>query len=179
MTQVGLVESHESAISVRIQLSSHGGQGSHKNDSRGSDGQIDVSVLPLHLFADLRLLSGDGTSHSRNGKLLEFVQEISGRPSTSQRHPQTDSTPTSSGPHQDEEDEPDKTDDDSTPPSTPQQHRTIHLRLQQKEREKERKRLERLVLEDLDLSMNYLPKEPISSPPKPSPGIRSKRKVRF
>lgn len=103
---------------------------------------LDTKVVPLHVFLDLDMMLGGGA-------LLEFVNEVT---SSSVFVPQ----PGSKTPHAARSSNPLDLDDlrdcepgcagHSTEPS---------LAAQAREREMERKRLEKLVLDDLDLKMDY------------------------
>ncbi|KAL4267314.1 Autophagy-related protein 2 [Pleurotus pulmonarius] len=95
-------------------------------------GDIEVKVVPLHLLLDL----GQALQH---GGVLAFVGEL---------YPVVDGPPRpDSGRAMDDEDG----SDSSTPPATPRQH----SRTAEEFQERERRRLERLVMEDLDLDLKY------------------------
>ncbi|KAJ7285766.1 hypothetical protein C8J57DRAFT_1168465 [Mycena rebaudengoi] len=97
-----------------------------------------VDVEPLHFFLDIGQATSDG--------LLTFLDEVVNRPMSNVEdgHGETVSD--------DDDDE-----DEDTPPASPHSRRS-HTSRQQ---DKERRRLERMVLEDLDLDLDY--RRPASS----------------
>lgn len=96
--------------------------------------EVEVKVVPLHIFMDLgQALRYDG--------VLAFLDEVVGSDVDASRSAKFDNDRS--------DDEVDGVDDyRNTPPATPRAH---DLR----EREMERRRLERLILEDLDLDFDY------------------------
>lgn len=137
------------AVTVKLSVTtvppSRRGSGKGKDPETVID--IDIEVAPLHLFVDVPQILGDGTSFERS-EVLSFVDEL--------RSVIADDL---SSPRKEErfsEDE-DETEDDEikTPPGTPRARQKYSHRQVEREREEERRRLERLVLEDLDLGFDY------------------------
>ena len=95
--------------------------------------EVEVIVAPLHIFVDLDLALS-------NGSLLAFIDEIFRSHSVTSDVAADD--PESEG---------------ETPPATPR-HPARELL---SEKEVERRRLERMVIEDLDLAMDYTADEPV------------------
>jgi autophagy-related protein 2 len=122
--------------------------------------RVEVSMVPFHVFVDLGSLS-------RDANMLAFINELM-IPSVSSSRDLSQSQ----SEHSDEESH---GDDDSTPPATPFTSHPAGIHEQQWEREWERRRLEKLVLEDLDLALDYRP-EPSG---RNSPKVASWRKVPF
>jgi autophagy-related protein 2 len=123
---------------------------------------LEVDTIPLHVFLDAgSILSGN------SAPVLDFVKDLA-PPSSSRQQKQS---------HVDGSDSEDEEDEEATtPPATPHTQRASGLRLLERDREKERKRLEKLVLEDLDLSMDYRP-EPTRKPA--AAKVKNWRKVIF
>ena len=161
---------HGPAITVKVAAASSVTHGGDQISGRNADEySVNADFLPLHFFFDLGLML-DGDNDQESSQLLSFLEEIaspvSGQQGTLESDfPQRDSGSESGG------DETDET--DPTPPTSPRGQRMSKMREQQREREMERKRLERLVLEDLNLSMDYRLKEPGLS----APSTRLRRKV--
>ncbi|KDQ60992.1 hypothetical protein JAAARDRAFT_31991 [Jaapia argillacea MUCL 33604] len=116
-----------------------------------TDGNVEVSaqVVPIHVFLDLGLLSGGS---DKSGSLLDFLEDAFTLPipaaipkegHTSDHRVDEDSR------WQEEEGE-EGSDGGDTPPATPR-----HMTVRERERVQERQRLERLVLEDLELDVDY------------------------
>ncbi|KAJ7111548.1 hypothetical protein C8R43DRAFT_1041373 [Mycena crocata] len=105
---------------------------SAKRSKHGStSAPVEIAVEPLHVFIDLDLAT------SPSG-LLAFLDELAD-------HQLSDSGPGYS-PDSASEDF-----DELTPPASPHSRKMLSA----KEREKERRRLEKMVLEDLDLDLDY------------------------
>ncbi|KAI0797999.1 hypothetical protein C8Q75DRAFT_709658 [Abortiporus biennis] len=100
--------------------------------------ELKVDIAPLHLMVDLSILL-DRSDSGGKSEFMKFVEQVltSG---VSPRQSYDDDDDSLDG--RDEDDEAD------TPPATPRQ--TEHMK-----REQERLRLERMVLEDLDLGFDY------------------------
>ncbi|EKM55349.1 uncharacterized protein PHACADRAFT_208868 [Phanerochaete carnosa HHB-10118-sp] len=114
-----------------------------KNPESGID--VDVEVAPLHVFLDIPQILGEGAT-SEGNEVLAFIDELSsptGEVLGSSRDEEAS----------DEEDEGEAGMD--TPPGTPRARQRYSSRQLEREREEERRRLERLVLEDLDLGFDY------------------------
>jgi autophagy-related protein 2 len=104
-----------------------------QSSGRKLDDHVEIDVVPLHIFLDLGLTLG-------NDHALVFLDDvISGRTST-----------TECSPNDGEESDGDEEEDGNS---------SLQER-SKKERETERQRLERLVLEDLDLGLDYRDKQP-------------------
>jgi autophagy-related protein 2 len=99
---------------------------------------VEVVVEPLHVFLDLDLASSG---------FLAFLDELVDQVES----------PTPPSIHDDYASE---DSDEETPPASPQARRSV------KEQERERRRLEKMVLEDLDLDLDYRPNK--NRPPKRS-----------
>ncbi|KAF8654120.1 hypothetical protein AX16_003652 [Volvariella volvacea WC 439] len=103
----------------------------HRHSSEAMD--MEIKVVPLHVYADLGTLI-------QNPIISGFSEALSAG----------SARPSRSDPSQLDVNVSD--DEDMTPPTTPRSRKDL-------EREKERKRLERMVLEDLDLEFDYLQKK--------------------
>ncbi|KAJ7709834.1 hypothetical protein B0H17DRAFT_915352 [Mycena rosella] len=114
---------------------------------RAPSNAVEIVVEPLHVFVDL-------DAATQNTGLLAFLDELA------------DQRPMDAEPAQD--DFPSEDSEELTPPASPNS-RKMHSA---KEREKERRRLEKMVLEDLDLDLDYRP-DALSK--KPSPKISKVR----
>ncbi|KAJ7905574.1 hypothetical protein B0H14DRAFT_2660774 [Mycena olivaceomarginata] len=99
---------------------------------------VEVVVEPLHVFLDLDLATSG---------FLAFLDELADQVES----------PTPPSVHDDYASE---DSDEETPPASPQARRSV------KEQERERRRLEKMVLEDLDLDLDYRPNK--NRPPKRS-----------
>jgi autophagy-related protein 2 len=99
---------------------------------------VEVVVEPLHIFLDLDLATSG---------FLAFLDELADQVES----------PTPPSVHDDYASE---DSDEETPPASPQARRSV------KEQERERRRLEKMVLEDLDLDLDYRPNK--NRPPKRS-----------
>ncbi|PCH37996.1 hypothetical protein WOLCODRAFT_87760 [Wolfiporia cocos MD-104 SS10] len=108
--------------------------------------EIDVNFAPLHVFVDLGLAlarNADGTQ----SEVLEFLGEIEGvKDQTLQKYANVGSDDSGGNFGADE--------DADTPPGTPRVR--VGYSLKEREQERERRRLERMVMEDLDLGIDYL-----------------------
>jgi autophagy-related protein 2 len=139
---------HSPAVTANARFASSPEKG--QASARSVDDYADVDVAPLHIFIDLGLALG-------SDHMLVFLDDaISGYSSVS-----TSSRNDGEGSDPEEE-------DSNTLPVPPEKHR-------KKVRETERQRLERLVLEDLDLDLDYRdnqlgPEEPSSVPRVPHTG---------
>jgi autophagy-related protein 2 len=121
-----------------------------------------VKTVAFHVFVDLQsLLSG------RDAELLTFIDELTTVSSSNQYVP-----PDGSESSDESEDRSDG--DMSTPPATPRAYQDSGLRHREQESAKERHRLERLVLEDLNLTLDYFP-EPVKKPSTTT--VKSRQKV--
>jgi autophagy-related protein 2 len=149
------------AVSVTVTVTS-GSHKSHKGD-KGSESRThaEVRIAPLHVFVDLgALLSGQDYG------ILGFIQ---------------DSTPTALSPatgNVNEEFLGEVSDEDEkdTPPATPR-HFTGFSRWDS-DRQRERQRLEQMVLDDLDLKFDYRSSTPKQSPQSlPSEKVKTWREV--
>ncbi|KAJ6596964.1 hypothetical protein DFH09DRAFT_107468 [Mycena vulgaris] len=109
---------------------------------------VKVIMEPLHIFMDLE-------AATNSTGLLAFLNDLADQPAMDSERAHDDDSPS-------EEDS-----DELTPPASPHSRKT-HIA---KEREKERRRLEQMVLQDLDLDLDYRPSKTLS------PKI-SKRKAR-
>jgi len=148
-------------VSVTATITS-GGHKSHKGEKvPESRTHVEVRIAPLHVFADLgALLSSQGYG------VLEFFQ---------------DSTPTalspakgsvSEGSYGEVSDE----DEKDTPPATPR--RFTGFSRMDSDRQRERQRLEQMVLDDLDLKFDYRSSTPKQSPQSlPSEKVKAWREV--
>lgn len=123
-------ESHPSSITISFKRISQ----LNKKGMLSVVDDVEMNVVPLHLCVDLDRLLGDGS-------LLAFLDEILGAARSGSDH----------GEMEYEEIDDDEAEGD-TPPATP---RVATLRELERAREKERRRLERLVLEDLNLDIDY------------------------
>lgn len=139
--------SHSRAIQVKI-TSDIFTKVSHENRTRSvSSTKVDVELVPLHVFVDLDLVLEKDASGNMS-QAMAFIDEVS-TPSISRAVVgDTKSQVEEEGTGSDEEDA-------DTPPATPRAPNRHGLRRAEREREDERRRLERLVLEDLDLGFDY------------------------
>ena len=146
---------HSPVVSVAVTITS-GSHKSHKGESvPASRTYVEIRIAPLHAFADLGTLLS-----SQDYGLLEFLR---------------DSTPTTLPPPKDDVNEDlyseiSDEDEKDTPPATPR-HLTGFSR-RDSDRQRERQRLEQMVLDDLDLKFDYR-----SSTPKQSPQSLPSEKV--
>jgi autophagy-related protein 2 len=122
---------------------------------------VEVRIAPLHVFVDLGALLS-----SQDHGLLGFLQ---------------DSTPTALSPgkgmtSEDPYGEMSEEDEKDTPPATPR-HFTGFSR-NDSDRQRERQRLEQMVLDDLDLKFDYRSSTPKQSPQSlPSEKVKAWREV--
>lgn len=149
------------ALSIAVTITS-GGHKSHKGGRvPESRTQVEVKIAPLHVFADLGVLLS-----SQDYGLLEFLQ---------------DSTPTTLPPakgdvSEDSYGEMSDEDEKDTPPATPRRFTVFSRR--DSDRQRERQRLEQMVLDDLDLKFDYRSSTPKQSPqPLPSEKVKAWREV--
>lgn len=125
-----------------------------------SSTHVEAKVASLHVFVDLGVLS------RHDYGLLEFIRD-----STPTTHPLTREN-IGGGPYGELSDE----DDKDTPPATPR-HVTGFSR-GDSDRQRERQRLEQLVLDDLDLKFDYRSSTPKQTPrPLPSEKVKAWREV--
>jgi autophagy-related protein 2 len=137
-----------SALTANITITSMPLLNRSRSKRNDSNNRVDVNIdtAPLHLFLDAtQVLSGDGSERS---EMLSFVDEL-----TSSSDAVLGPVTATGGRFSDDEDEDE--DEAETPPGTPGAHRRYLHQQQEIQREAERRRLERLVLEDLDLGLNY------------------------
>ncbi|RDB21446.1 Autophagy-related protein 2 [Hypsizygus marmoreus] len=106
---------------------------SRRRQQKAPADKIELNVIPLHIFLDLG-------KALRSDKILTFLDEAIGE--------QSDSGGKNAGSSLQTDSDCSDSDSGETPPASPRAH---DARL----REKERRRLERLVLEDLDLDIDY------------------------
>ncbi len=141
---------HSPAVEVKVTIES---STSTVKTSRGprsrlvSSTKVDVDLAPLHAFVDLGLLDGKGSPENIS-HAVAFIEEISAPsiPPTVGGEDGDNFDP--EGPVTDEEDA-------DRPPATPRAGGMYVFQRAERERENERKRLERMVLEDLDLGFDY------------------------
>ncbi|KAF9227681.1 hypothetical protein BS17DRAFT_774146 [Gyrodon lividus] len=127
---------------------------------------MDIKIAPLHLFLDLGMILNENV-------LMHFIDDItSAAMFTTRNEAREKNVPVQSRRNQEIEE---LSEDDQ---GVEEDLRTRHMSLRAWEREEERKRLEKLILEDLDLGMNHRTEGTAS--PKPSRGqsIARKRKTR-
>ncbi|TCD64536.1 autophagy- protein 2 [Steccherinum ochraceum] len=127
---------------------------------------VDCDIAPLHVFVAIdSILERRGRSPSPTLQFVEAltVQHVSTTPDTSTRDEYLDDS--------EEEDE------DATPPGSPRAN-DLFKRTHNRDHERERRRLEQLVLEDLDLDFDYRQAVPErrSSDTTHQPRVRRKRK---
>ncbi|KAK0197033.1 hypothetical protein F5146DRAFT_1013780 [Armillaria mellea] len=108
----------------------------HEKDRKSHQTNVEVKILPLHVFLDLRQILATCS-------VMEFLDELTASHTTSALDDHFDN-------NSDDEDVDDAERD--TPPATP--HVGI-MKLKEREVERERRRLEQLVLKDLDLDFDY------------------------
>ncbi|KAF9246321.1 hypothetical protein BU15DRAFT_70422 [Melanogaster broomeanus] len=130
--------------------------------SRTSSPSMDINIAPLHLFLDLGMILNGNV-------LMHFVDDITSATMFGRRNEAKETDVASTRQDEDlaelsEEDEEDL--------------RTRHMSGRAREKEEERKRLEKLILEDLDLGMNYRTKGTTSSKPSRGQPTARKRKTR-
>jgi autophagy-related protein 2 len=148
-------------ISIAVTIAS-GGHKSKKGESvPESRTHVEMRIAPLHLFVDL------GALHSSQGHgLLEFLQ---------------DSIPvslplTKGDVSEDLHGEISEEDEKDTPPATPRRFTGFSRR--DSDRQRERQRLEQMVLDDLDLKFDYRSSTPKQSPQSlPSEKVKAWREV--
>lgn len=152
---------HSPVISVAVTIAS-GGQKSHKGESTpASRTHVDTKVAPLHAFFDLGALFS-----SQDYGLLDFVRDSA---STTPLPAKVDTGEDLYGEISDE-------DEKDTPPATPRHFTGFSRRDNDKQRE--RQRLEQMVLDDLDLKFDYRSSTPKQSPQSlPSEKVKAWREV--
>ncbi|KAI0082632.1 hypothetical protein K474DRAFT_1610655 [Panus rudis PR-1116 ss-1] len=129
--------------------------------------ETEIDVLPLHIFVDFAVILLDDP-HGHQSAVLSFIEELIAQPTGSQ----TPAEPTEQSDDEDE-DEVEVDSDDTNMPGTPRAGSPLQSR-QEREHERERKRLERLVLEDLDLGFDYTQDTPTKKGPQFTPESRRK-----
>ncbi|SJL00469.1 uncharacterized protein ARMOST_03782 [Armillaria ostoyae] len=131
----------------------------HEKDKKSHQTNVEVKILPLHVFVDLRQILATCS-------VLEFLDELTASHTTSalddEDHFDNDS-----------EDEDVGDAEGDTPPATP---RGGVMKLKEREAERERRRLEQLVLKDLDLDFDYRAQKLPRAEQKPSARKRWTRK---
>ncbi|OCH92227.1 hypothetical protein OBBRIDRAFT_869049 [Obba rivulosa] len=157
-----------SAMIVEASWTSPSGKTGH---DQSGEVTLDVSFGPLHLYADLGLLLRKDVP-SVPSEATVFLEEITGK-SEDTLHPQ---------PAVDQGDSDNGDDDLGHPdsrPATPRAHREYHTTERERDSERERRRLERLILEDLDLTYDYRDgdtEKPRRRPAEPSSAAMGHRK---
>ncbi|KAI0054145.1 hypothetical protein FA95DRAFT_1585813 [Auriscalpium vulgare] len=127
---------------------------------------VDADFAPLHIVLDLSVLLDDSSEAGAKSAAMGFLDDVA-KSTTGQRTAAPPSTAPSS--EIDSDDDGEETEDDrgrATPSASPSRVHITRPGEQQNERQRERQRLERLVLEDLNLSMDYLPKQAIPERPR-------------
>ena len=150
------------AVSVTVTISS-GTHKSHKSEGAPeSRTHVETRIAPLHVFADLgALLSCQGYG------LLEFLQDSI---------PAVLPPPTKGDVSGDLYGEISDEDEKDTPPATPRHFTGFSRR--DSDRQRERQRLEQIVLDDLDLKFDYRSSTPKQSPQSlPSEKVKAWREV--
>lgn len=134
-----------SAVTVKIYLSQLP-QSDHSRPADEGKATVEIDFAPLHAFVDSGLILAR-YAHNERSETLAFIDEIT---ESSGAGPETQ-------PHKEEsEGGADSEEEDDTPPGTPRAAVAgFDVREFQKEQERERRRLERLVLEDLELGFDY------------------------
>lgn len=112
-----------------------------------SSTKVDVDLVPHHVFVDLGLVDGKGSPENIS-HAVAFIEEISAPSISPTLGGDSGDNFDPEGPVSDEEDA-------DTPPATPRAGGAYGFQRAERERENERKRLERMVLEDLDLGFDY------------------------
>ena len=124
--------------------------------------RAEVRIAPLHILADLGVLLS-----SQDYGLLEFFQD-----STAIVLP-----PAKGNPNEDPCEEISDEDEKDTPPATPRYF--VEFSRRDSDRQRERQRLEQMVLDDLDLKFDYRSSTPKqSSQPLPSEKVKAWREVK-
>ena len=148
-------------ISVAVTIAS----GGHKSQKGGSISEsrthVEMKIAPLHIFADLGVLCSN-----KDYGLLEFLQDSTpASPSLAKGNVSEDL-------HGEISDE----DERDTPPATPRRFTAFSRR--DSDRQRERQRLEQMVLDDLDLKFDYRSSTPKQSPQSlPSEKVKAWREV--
>lgn len=148
---IATASSHTAALRVQFTITSMtSSRSSHAKGKAPENGMdIDIHLAPLHVFCDTSLLL-NRSNPCELGEPLLFLEEITSRDSL-HKDPGFEAEFIEGS-----EDEDDEEDEADTPPATPRAQQGVHTaRQQEREREQERQRLERLVLEDLDLELDY------------------------
>ena len=152
---------HSHVISVAVTITSSG-QKPHKGESTpASRTHVDMKLAPLHAFFDLGALFS-----SQDYGLLDFVRD------SASAAPLPARVNTSEDLYGEISDE----DEKDTPPATPRHFTGFSRRDNDKQRE--RQRLEQMVLDDLDLKFDYRSSTPKQSPQSlPSEKVKAWREV--
>ena len=149
------------AVSVTVTITS-GGPKSHKGEKTPeSRTHAEVRIAPLHVFFDLGALLS-----SQDYGLLGFFQDTT----------PTALPPAKGGASGDVYEEIEDEDERDTPPATPRHFAGFPRR--DSDRQRERQRLEQMVLDDLDLKFDYRSSTPKQSPQSlPSEKVKAWREV--
>lgn len=136
-----------SAVVVKLTMSTAPSkqQSRRKGKEPATGVTVDVDIAPLHIFADLSAVLGAEGEPTGVSETMRFLDEVS----------VSDITPASTGLAGDSGDVQDEDDDAETPPATPRARQNFFQQQHELDRERERKRLEKLVMEDLDLEYDY------------------------
>lgn len=149
------------AISAKLTFISTTRLSSRSNSSKTTSSvQIDVKLAPLHTFVDVALCL-EGSAPGSPSKLISFINELV--------------PPKSNLPDEEiDDDETGTTGDLNEEPGTPRAGTPppFGFGRYDREEERERKRLERLVLDDLDLGFDYLQGTPRKKSEPESPNRR-------
>ncbi|KZT09510.1 uncharacterized protein LAESUDRAFT_756466 [Laetiporus sulphureus 93-53] len=165
--------SHEAAITVKVHtLQSPPSISTSSRRQRYDQGRMSIQVKfePLHVFLDLAPLL-DKPQQGRSEAML-FLEEIAA-PDEMDHNEQSPDQRNNAGDDQSTDEE-----DEHTPPATPRARASVGLHTLESERERERRRLERLVLEDLDLGFDYRQEVPQAASAQAASKVRFWRKRR-
>lgn len=138
----------QSALVIKVTMTSpppsRRGRSKAKDPENGLE--IEVEVTPLHIFTDVTQILREA-GYAERSEVLRFIDEVIDSPHTVFEDANFD------GASSDEAE--DDVDESETPPGTPRARERYSHRQEELTREQERQRLERLVLEDLDLGYDY------------------------
>lgn len=136
------------AVAVKLTVTtaplSRRGHREGKAPENGVD--VDIDMAPIHVFLDVPQILGEGTTSERSA-VLSFIEAMTANTGDVLDHSDADGD--ASG------DEDEDVEDADTPPGTPRAGQRYSQRRLEQTREEERRRLERLVLDDLDLGFDY------------------------
>ena len=139
------------------------------HSARREEGQeVEVSFEPLHVFLDLGLLLGRGPGREESATMA-FLREVATPSKSVFAQTCGSSVPSDSA-------DSDMEDDADTPPATPRAGMEFGMRSPEQQQE-ERRRLEQLVLDDLDLGYDYRQKPKSEDPA--AERVKDWRKVRI